>query len=94
MLSPFLLPGRWIQFGKKKDCFLGILVSEMRVRVEMVDGDKRHGEIGRERRYLLVSGVSHQSWSRQERGAAMKKLELQCLASQIIQIMHDRQAEG
>ena len=67
---------------------------ERRVRVEMADGDKRCGEIGRKRRCLLVSGVFRQNWSQQGQGAAMKKLELQYLAGQIIQIMHDWQVGG
>ena len=66
---------------------------ERRVRVKVADGDKRCGEIGRERRYLLVSDVSRQSWSRHEPRAVMKRLGLQCLAGQIIQIVHDRQAK-
>ena len=61
---------------KKIDCCLGILVPERRVRVKVADGDKRCGEIGRERRYLLVSDVSHQNSSQQEQGTAMKKLRL------------------
>ena len=59
-----------------------------RIRVKMGDGDKGYGEIGRKERNLLVSNVSHRSWSQREHGAAMKKLELQHSAGQMIQIMH------
>ena len=44
-----LLPGRWIQFEKRTDYCLGILVSEKKVKVQMVDGGKKYGKIGRQR---------------------------------------------
>ena len=46
-----------------------------------------------DREKILVSDVSRQSWSRHEPRAVMKRLGLQCLAGQIIQIVHDRQAK-
>ena len=67
---------------------------EKRIRVKVADRDKRYGEIGRKKRYLLASGVFHLSWSQQGRRAAMKSSELQYLAGQVIQIVHGRQAEG
>ena len=67
---------------------------EKKVRVKMADGDKKYGKISRKRKYLLVSDVSHRNWGQQEQGAAMKRLELQYLAGQIIQIMRGQQAKG
>jgi len=94
MLLPFLPLGGWIRFERRIGCCLKTLVPKRKIRVRMADEGKRCCEIGRKKRYLLVSGVSHRNWSQQEQGAAMKKLELQYLASQIIQIMHGRQAGG
>jgi len=69
-------------------------VPERRIRVKVADRDKRYGEIGRKKRYLLASNVSHRSWIPQEQRAAMRRLELQYLAGQTILIMHGWQAEG
>ena len=67
---------------------------EKRIRVKLADGNKRYGKIGRKRKYLLALGVFHLNWSQQERRAETKTSGLQCLAGQIIQIVHGRQAEG
>ena len=67
---------------------------EKKVKVHMADGDKKKYMVkSAERENILVSDVSRQSCSRQEPRAVMKKLGLQCLAGQIIQTVHDRQAE-
>ena len=48
----------------------------------------------REKGCLPALGVFLLDWSQQERGVAMKSSGLQCLAGQVIQIVHGRQAEG
>ena len=65
MLLLLLLPGRWIQFEMRTDYCLGTLVPEKKVKVQMVDGGKKYGKIGRQREdtylfqtYLIEIGAS------------------------------------
>ena len=60
----------------------------------MADGNRKvMGSANREKGCLPASGVFLLDWSQQERGVAMKSSGLQCLAGQVIQIVHGRQAE-
>ena len=61
----------------------------------MADGNKRvMGSANRKKGCLPALGVFLIDWSQQEREVAMKSSGLQCLAGQVIQIVHGRQAEG
>ena len=64
-------------------------------KVKMADGNKRvMGSANREKGCLPASGVFLLDWRQQEWGVAMKSSGLQCLAGQVIQIVHGWQAEG
>ena len=93
MLLLLLLPGEWLQFEKKTDYCLGILVPEGKIRLRWPMETKEYWSRPEER-CLPASNVFPLNWSQQERRAETKTSGLQCLAGQIIQIVHGRQAEG
>ena len=56
MLLLLLLPGKWLQCGKRTDYCLGILAPEIKNEVRMADeGEKIMKSAGE--KYLLASGV-------------------------------------
>ena len=93
MLLLLLLLGEWLQFEKKTDYCLEILVPDREMWLGWLM--KAKGWWNRPRGGCLpASDVFLLNWSQQERGVAMKSSGLRCLAGQVIQIVHGRQAEG
>jgi len=93
MLLVLLLPGEWLQFEKKTNYYLEILLPDREMWLGWLM--KAKGWWNQPRGGCLpASGVFLLDWSQQERGVAMKSSGLRCLAGQVIQIVHGRQAEG